>query len=402
MSTVVVQAAGALFLDVDPFSPESLADPYPVHDLMRGGGPVFRLERYGVWGVARHAEVHSVLMDWQSYGSAAGVGLTNYRKEKPWRAPGLVLEADPPLHTRTRAVLTRILSPAAARKLRAAFEVEAVRLVDALVARGSFDAIKDLAEAYPLKVFPDAVGLPVAGRERLLAYGNMVFNAFGPHNDLFTTAVAAAEHFQDWIVDNCSRRALASGSFGAQIYEAADAGELSQEEAPRLVRAFLSAGLDTTVSALGNAIYLFGLFADQWELLRGNPSLARDAFEEALRFESPFQMLFRTTTRDVELAGQSIAADEKILVSLAAANRDPRHWQDPDRFDIKRRAPGNVAMGAGIHGCVGQVVARLEGELILAALAKKVQRIEIVGQPRRRFNNTLRGLESLPVRVVPR
>jgi cytochrome P450 len=168
------------------------------------------------------------------------------------------------------------------------------------------------------------------------------------------------------------------------------------------VRAFLSAGLDTTVSALGNALYLFGSFAEQWDILRDNPSLARDAFEEVLRFESPFQMLFRTTTRDVELGGQSIAADEKILVSLAAANRDPRHWQQPDRFDVKRRTPGNLAMGTGIHGCVGQVVARLEGELVLAALARRVERIEIVGQPERRFNNTLRGLKSLPVRIVPR
>jgi cytochrome P450 len=113
-------------------------------------------------------------------------------------------------------------------------------------------------------------------------------------------------------------------------------------------------------------------------------------------------MLFRTTTRDVELGGQSIAADEKILVSLAAANRDPRHWREPERFDVRRRAPGNMAMGTGIHGCVGQVIARLEGELVLTALAKKVERIEIVGQPERRLNNTLRGLKSLPVSIVPR
>ena len=181
----------------------------------------------------------------------------------------------------------------------------------------------------------------------------------------------------------------------------ADTGELSADEAPRLVRAFLSAGLDTTVSALGNAIYLLGLFPDQWEMVRFDSSLARSAFEEAMRFESPFQMLFRTTTREVELGGQSIAANEKILVSLAAANRDPRHWQEPNRFDVKRRAPGNMAMGTGIHGCVGQVVARLEGELVLTALARKVERIEIVGQPERLLNNTLRGLKSLSVRIVP-
>jgi cytochrome P450 len=397
MRNAASDAASLPALGIDPFSRDCLIDPYPAYQTMRASGPVFWLSRYSVYGVARHEDVRSVLTNWQTFGSSAGVGLSDYRKEKPWRRPGLLLEADPPVHTRTRAIITRVLSPAAARKLRADFEVEAHRLVDELIERGSFDAIKDLAEAYPLKVFPDAVGIPDSDRQNLLHYGNMVFNAFGPKNELFHAAFERADRYGAWIAQCCNREVLAPDSFGAQIYAAADAGDLTHEEAPRLVRTFLSAGLDTTVAGLGNAIYLFATHPEQWDLLREHPSLARAAFEETLRCESPFQALFRTTTEATEIAGQPIAAGEKIFVALASANRDPERWSEPYRFDITRRTTGHMAFGTGIHGCVGQVVARLEGELALTALARDVKRIEITGTPERRLNNTLRGLKSLPV-----
>ena len=193
MSTVSGRHAGAPLLTIDPFSPECLTDPYPSHELLREAGPIVWLEHYGVWAVGRHAEVRSVLVDWQSFCSSAGVGLTNHRREKPWRAPGLLLEADPPVHDRARKILNGILSPAAIKAMKTQFEIEAVRLVDELVERGSFDAMEDLAERFPIKVFSDAVGLPVRGREKLLPYGSLIFNAFGPHNELFRTAVAEAE-----------------------------------------------------------------------------------------------------------------------------------------------------------------------------------------------------------------
>jgi hypothetical protein len=135
--------------------------------------------------------------------------------------------------------------------------------------------------------------------------------------------------------------------------------------------------------------------------LRREPSLARNAFEEAVRFESPVQTFFRTTTRDVEIGGYGIAEGEKVLMFLGAANRDPRRWDDPDRYDITRRTSGHVGFGSGIHMCVGQLVARLEGEVLLAALARKVASIEISGPVKRRYNNTLRGLESLPITLTP-
>jgi 4-methoxybenzoate monooxygenase (O-demethylating) len=394
-----MKPAAAPHSDLDPFSDAFLADPYPGHEALREAGPVVWLTHYGIWAMARYQEVHAALNDWQTYGSAAGVGIGDFRKERPWRPPSIILEADPPLHTRTRAVLTRILSAAALRRLRENFAVAAERLVERLVERGRFDAITDLAQAYPLQVFPDALGLADEGRENLLAYGGMVFNSFGPRNRLYEESARDLAPVRDWIMAKCARDQLAPHGFGAQIYEAADRGEITHEEAPLLVRSFLSAGVDTTVNGLGNAIDCFLRHPDQWRRLHAEPGLARAAFDEVLRYESPVQAFFRTTTRPVAVAGTPLGEGDKVLLFLAAANRDPRRWQEPERFDIRRATAGHVAFGSGIHGCVGQVLARMEAEFVLGALARRVDRIDPAGQPQRRLNNTLRALASLPVRV---
>ena len=384
----------------DPFSHDFLFDPYPQHEALREAGPAVWLEHYGIWAMARHEQVREALTDWQTYCSSAGVGLSDFRKEPPWRPPSIILEADPPLHTRTRAVLMRILSPAAIRVLRETLEREAERLIGSLVARSEFDGIADLAEAYPLKVFPDAVGISEDGRENLLRYGSMVFNSFGPRNDLLLQAMAGAGEVRDWINSKCSRAALAPHGLGMQIFDAVDAGELSEDEAGMLVRSFLSAGIDTTVYGLGNALYCMARYPEQWQILRQNPNLIRNAFEEVLRFEAPVQTFFRTTTRPVQVGDVRLGEEEKVLLFLAAANRDPRRWEKPDTFDVSRRAAGHMTFGTGIHGCVGQSVARLETEAILAALAKRVESFELTAEPKRRLNNTLRGFETLPLRIT--
>jgi 4-methoxybenzoate monooxygenase (O-demethylating) len=383
----------------DPFSHDFLSDPYPHHEALREAGPVVWLDQYGVWAMARHEQVRDALTDWQTYCSSAGVGLSDFRKEPPWRPPSIILEADPPLHTRTRAVLTRILSPMAIKVLRETFEREAEQLIGRLVQKREFDGIADLAEAYPLKVFPDAVGISEHGRENLLPYGSMVFNSFGPRNDLFQQAMANAGAVRDWIMSKCSRAALAPDGLGRQIFQAVDAGELSEDEAGMLVRSFLSAGIDTTVYGLGNALYCMARYGEQWQALRQNPGLIRNAFEEVLRFEAPLQTFFRTTTKPVEVGGTQLGEGEKVLLFYAAANRDPRRWERPDVFDVSRRAAGHMTFGTGIHGCVGQAVARLETEAVLGALAKRVESFELTGEPKRRLNNTLRGFDTLPLRV---
>jgi 4-methoxybenzoate monooxygenase (O-demethylating) len=166
-----------------------------------------------------------------------------------------------------------------------------------------------------------------------------------------------------------------------------------------LVRSFISAGLDTTVHALGNAIHCFASNPNQWREFRADPSLARSAFEEVIRYESPVQTFFRTTTKPVNVAGVELSDGQKVLLFLAAANRDPSKWDAPERFDIRRKTLGHVGFGTGIHGCVGQAVARMEGEIILTELAKRVESIKLAGEPKLQLNNTLRGWASLPVSV---
>jgi len=393
--------AGIPHLDVDPFAIEFFDDPYPTHQLLRDAGPVVYLDQWKVFGVARYAEVHAVLNDPLTFCSSRGVGLSDFAKEKPWRPPSLILEADPPAHTRTRAVLSQVLSPTVMKQIRDRFAAAAEAKVDELLALKSFDAVTHLAEAYPMSVFPDAVGLNQEGRENLLPYAGLVFNAFGPPNQLRQDAIERSAPHQAYVAAQCQRDNLAPGGFGACIHARVDTGHITTVEAPLLVRSLLSAGIDTTVNGIGAAIYCLARFPGQLARLRQDPSLARNAFEEAIRFESPVQTFFRTTSRDVEIAGNRIGEGEKVLMFLGAANRDPRRWDNPDDYDIIRRTSGHVGFGSGIHMCVGQLVARLEGEVMLAALARKVGRIEISGPVKRRYNNTLRGLESLPITLTP-
>ncbi len=386
--------------DLDPYGAAFFADPYPHHEMLRALGPVFRLERYGVYGMARHAEVHAALNDWQTFISGAGAGIQNLQREKAWRPQSIVLEADPPLHDQTRGCLSRVLSGPAVRRLRDAFESEAERLVGDLVARGRFDAVAELAVPYPLKVMGDAVGVPDEGRECLLPFSNMLFNSFGPDNAVFRQSIAAAQGVLTELFAQCERSALKPGGFGEQIYQAADEGRITHEQAPALVRSILSAGFDTTVNGLGNAIYGFATHRQEWQRLRDDLKLARSAFDEVLRWETPVQTFFRTTSRPVEIGGATIPADAKVLLFLAAANRDPLRWERPDQLDIGRNTAGHVALGQGIHVCVGQMIARLEAEVVFQAFARRVRGFELDGEPTRRPNNTLRGFATLPVRVV--
>ncbi len=178
-------------------------------------------------------------------------------------------------------------------------------------------------------------------------------------------------------------------------------GRFKPEYAPALVRSILSAGFDTTVCGLSSAFYGFAAHPDQWQVLRTTPALHRTAFDEVIRWETPVQTFFRTTTRPIDIGGVRIEADRKVLLFLAAANRDPRRWDNPGSLDVRRNTAGHVALGTGIHVCVGQMIARLEAELLFAAFAKRVARFELAGAPVRRRNNSLRGFTSLPMKVHP-
>lgn len=391
-------------LDIDPWSDEFIAAPYRFHEQIREAGPVVFLPKYGVYAFSRYAEVHAALEDWETYISGYGVGIENLSHSKGWRPVegSTLLEVDPPVHTENRKLFRSVVSPTSVRELRPAFQAKAEELADALVALGTLDAIPGIAEAYPMSVLPDAVGMSDDMRSLLLTFGAMIFNAFGPPNHLLQEAIeeAAAVNVTDWVVRQLDRRALTEG-LGTRIYDVCEAAGKSEMLAGMLVGSFLAAGIDTTVNGIGSAILGFGRFPEQWDRLRAEPELIPTAFDEVLRWESPIQTFFRTTSRDVEIDGNVIPDDSKVLLFLGSANRDPRQWENPDQLDISRRAIGHVAFGSGIHTCVGQMIARLEAEMLLGALVKRVKRIELLEEPTRKLNNTLLAMASLPVRLIP-
>jgi len=385
---------------LDPFSPEFRADPYRHYAELRALGPIVWLERYDIWVVARHDPVCAVLADWRRFSNAGGGGIRNHFREKPWRPPSLILEVDPPDHGRTRAVLLRALSATRLKALRPAFTAEAEGLVAQALARNIVDAIPELAQAFPLTVFPDAVGMAREDRSNMLVYGSMVFGGFGPSTPWYEELMEQAGAVSAWIMARCQRDALSDDGIGTAIYAQADAGEIEYWEAALLVRSLLSAGVDTTIDSIGLCLRCLADHPDQWALLRANPALAKAAFEEATRYDSSSQSLFRTTLEQTEFAGATLGKHEKVLVLIGSAGRDPAKWDKPDRFDISRHVVGQVGYGTGIHGCVAQMMARLEGEVFFRALAEQVQNIESAGLAELRRTPGLRGLSSLPLRMT--
>lgn len=411
-------------LDLDPYAPEFLADPYPSYEQLREAGPVVWLNRYEHYAVGRHAETQIVLDDWETYGSTRGFGLNDPEHDVPLveapefeplreRYPQMCTEGmqrlfaavrpDPPEHEAIRRIFMRMLAPGLIRSWRERIVEYADELVGSLVERGSFDASTELAERFVLNVIGDMVGLPREGRENMLAYGNMAMNTSGPRNEIYIDSIAQAAGSIDWVEWACKREAVAAGGIGELVFAAVDAGEIPEEAMGEVfVRLFPTAAVDTTSSTIANAIHNLATNPDQWRLLQGDPALARNAFQETVRFTQAIHPLYRTTNRDGELAGFPIAAGTKMMLLLGSANRDPRVFENPDVFDIRRDASAQLGFGSGIHSCAGQTLARLEGEAVLGALARRVADLRLDGEPTRRVHNTLHTWAKLPVSVTAR
>lgn len=386
-------------VEIDPFSEEFLSDPFAHHPRLREVGPVFWLDSIGVYGVARHEEVTQVLKNHDVFVSSRGVGLADFSKEKPFRPPSLLLEADPPLHNRTRDVMNRIVAMPVLKGLEDLWRTKAKELVAELIQKDEFDAVIDLAEEFPMRVFPDAVGLMDEGRHHLLTYAAIVFNAFGPRNKIFEDGMADAAEASEWVAQACKRENLKKDGWGEAVFQSADRGDCTHQEAERLVRSLLSAGVDTTVNGVSNLMYAFTQFPDEWEKMGTDQSSTRRAFNEGLRWRSTVQTFFRTAAQDTTLANVEIPEGSKVLTFLAAANRDERRWENPNDFSVTRNASGHVGFGHGIHVCLGQMVARMEADALLSAMREKISRITAVGAPVIRLNNTLCSIESLPVKI---
>nr|WKU62165.1 cytochrome P450 [uncultured bacterium] len=387
--------------DLDPFAPEVLADPHPAYERLREAGPVVWLQRYGVWAFARYDAVRAALLDHGAFYSSAGTGLTDLRKESSWRSRSLLQEADPPEHTRSRRVIGSVFSPGAVRRLRDSWAATADEVVRDLVGAGEFDGVDQLARKLPMLLFAEALGIPREGREEhLAAFAELAFNANGPANELFEDAMRGAGAVMPWIVEHLYPEKLSPDGWGAEIHRLAEADGYSRDEASVLVRGILAAGMDTTVKGLGSVLWCLSARPRQYAALRAAPELVRPAFDEAVRLESPIQMFFRTTARDVEVGGVVVPSGDRVVLLFGAANRDPRRWDHPDRFDVHRKSGGHLGFGVGIHACVGRMIAYAQAEAMLHALIRSCSAIEPAGPPRWRPNNTLRGLAELPLRLT--
>jgi len=398
-------------LDVDPFEDSVLANPHEMHEKLReADGDIVYIPAYDIYAVARYDAVCDTLEHWQHFSSGAGVGLANFKTEEPWRTPSLLLEADAPQHDAPRAALEKILGARKLRRFQTEWSNTAEQLIDTLLTEqnnkkddGSvtLDAVNKISEVYPLSVFPDAVGLQQGGLDNLLPYGNFAFNAFGPRNRLVTDELETIGPVMQWVSEQCPREALNDSGFGADIWQAADQRNITEDQAPLIVRSLLTAGVDTTVYGISAVLYHLASNPDQYARLREEPHLIRRAFEEALRLESPVQTFFRTTTQPVQVDNTVVPENQKVLMFLGSANRDPRRWTNPDTSDLDRDPSGHVAFGRGVHQCVGQHVARLEASCVLEAVVERVTKIEFASPPKRKINNTLQGWQSLPLRFTP-
>lgn len=388
-------------IDVDPFALDVLADPLPVDTAIREAAPLVWLPAHGVWATGRHDEVAAAFRDPTTWSSAAGTGLADIRRGGTWRPPSLLLDTDPPEHTRARRVMNRVLQPRALVGLAERFTTAAEAIVDDALEAGEVDAAADVGERFPMTVLPDAVGMAPEGREHLLPYADLNFQSMGPPGVLREEAERRAVGAREYVAWQVRREALAPDGIGAAIHAYVDSGDLTADEAGLLVRSFLSAGIDTTILAFASVVHELARRPEQWAALHADPGLARAAFEEGLRFHTPSPVIGRTATREVTVGDAVVAPDQKVLLMLGAANRDPRRWDEPDEFDLHRRAAGHTAFGAGVHNCVGQVIARMEAEALLGTLARRVARIEPTGASTPRLSNWLRGFASVPVRFVP-
>jgi cytochrome P450 len=392
---------GVAVTDENPYLPENVLDPYPLYARMRKLTPVVWLESVGVWGVFVDDVCREILLDAQRFGSAGGGGLANYYREKPWREPSVVFEVDPPDHTRTRRVLSRLLSPKTVKALTDRTAELARQCVASAYAKGRFDFVTDLAKPLVMQIVPDALGLPKEGRENVLIYNKYLIKGrtYGREQPWTSAEIEESTRVVEWVQQICDRASISSDGLGAKIYAAADAGEISLHEANMLIRSFLSAGADNTFGSISNTIYFLLSNPEQWKRLREQPTLARNAYDESLRYHSPAQTIARNTRMALTFHGANMGEHDKIMMFTGSANRDPKRWEDPDAFKIDRNVTGHLGLGTGIHGCVGQMIARMEGEQVLAEVARNARSLAFDTAPVEWLKSG-RAVSKLPVVVV--
>ncbi|CAA0124845.1 Cytochrome p450 CYP199A2 [Mycolicibacterium vanbaalenii] len=377
--------------DVDLFVDDILYDPYPTYRELRDAGSAVYLTQLDAWALPRYDDIRSALRDWKTF-SSAGIALNDVVNEI---LTGTVIAADPPEHDTLRSVLSDRLAPRALRDLQNDIAARADTLVETVLRKESFDVVADLATAFPMAVVFDLIGLPEAARPNMLRWADATFDVCGPLNARAQSALSAIGEMFDWL-GTLDAKDLKPDSMGRAIFDAADDGRIKRESCIPLLAAYTSAGMDTTINAIANAVHLFATHPDQWDLVCADPSILPAAFNEVLRYDAPVQVFGRRTTTDVTVGGLRLEPGTEVLILYGSGNRDDRHYAEPDCFDVTRRPTDHLTFGYATHACAGQALAKLEAHAVLGALAKRVRRFEL-GEPTRHLNNVTRGLSSLPV-----
>ncbi len=384
----------------DLFTDQVLSDPYEHYRALRDLGPVVWLDAHQMYAVARYAEARAVLGDPGTYCSGQGVALND--TANALAAGRNTLMTDGKLHEHLRRVLARNLTPRALRAVDDRIQQAASKLVATLVARGSFDAVADLATALPLTVVPDLVGWPAEAREHLLEWAAATFDLLGPLNERARRAAPLSQAMFAFADETAATGNLLPGSVGAGVIEAARRGELEPDRVAPLIVGYLAPSLDTTISAIGSAVWLLARYPGQWAALRADPALVPNVFNETLRLESPLRAFSRVTTAAARVGGVDIPAGARVVIFYASANRDERHFPHPEKFDIARHnASEHLGFGWGVHGCAGQGLARMEAHALLTAFAEQIDRIDLTAPATAALNNLINARASVPVTVTP-
>lgn len=372
--------------DADLYSDAAIADPYPLYRVIRDLGPAVWLSAHQAWAIARFSDVRAALRADRALISGRGVAMNDLVNDNTSR---VTLTSDADDHRRLRKGLMAPMMPSSLTAVEAEIQQLADELVAGLVTRESFDGIVDFAQSLPLSVVARLVGLPDAGRQRMLDWAAAMFDALGVMNERAQRSLPLVFELTSYVA-GLERSQLRPDGWAARLYDAVDAGRIEASDVTGMLIDYVAPSLDTTILGTGHLLLQLGRHPDQWDRVRNDPTLIPRAIHEALRLESPVRAFSRLAVEEYVVDGTAIPAGDRVLIMYAAANRDERRYADPDRFDVTRDAKDHLGFGHGVHRCAGSYLAELEMEALLRAMVARVRDIE-VGEPELALNNVLRG-----------
>ena len=376
--------------------PQETMNPYEGFKLLRDHAPVTQLEADGPWQVARHADVHAILRDHETFSSEVSI-----RPPEERGAPSMLF-SDPPIHNRLRKLVSVAFKPGQIQLQEQQIRSRCNALLDAMPTDTELDLVQVLAAPLPVMVIAEMLGVEDGDMATFKAWSDEIFSNIG--EILFGTPSAeserAAQEMNAYFLQriNDIRRHPREHLLGQLVATETEDGKLDDEELLSFCRLLLIAGNETTTGLITASARIFHEEPDTLIQLKQNPQLAKNFVEEALRFYSPFSATVRRTTKDVEIAGQAIAAGELVIPLLASANRDERVFEAPDTFRLDRSPNPHLGLGFGIHVCLGAHLARLEGKIVVEQVAERYRGIELVNAQATTVGE-LGGPKSLAVRL---